>query len=98
VETTPLGRDGLPFSGIALGAWQLGSDRGHLEVDAVTAIRRARESGVIFFEMAKAYCFGASVQIVDSGVRHELRLVSERRALKGARRAVIVDTSPRRWW
>ena len=73
MKTTTLGRSGLHVSRIAFGTWQLGGDWGHFDEDAaVTAIRRARELGVNFFDTAQAYGFGASEQILGRALRGEL--------------------------
>jgi aryl-alcohol dehydrogenase-like predicted oxidoreductase len=73
MKTTTLGRSGLHVSRIAFGTWQLGGDWGHFDEDAaVTAIRRARESGVNFFDTAQAYGFGVSEQILGRALRDEL--------------------------
>jgi len=67
MRTTILGRSGLQVSRIAFGTWQLGGDWGGFDTDAaVTAIRTARESGVNFFDTARAYGFGASEALADS--------------------------------
>lgn len=51
LKTTTLGGTGLSVSRIAVGAGQLGGDWGHFDEDvAITAIRRARELGVNFFD------------------------------------------------
>jgi aryl-alcohol dehydrogenase-like predicted oxidoreductase len=52
---------------------QLGGDWGPFDEDAaVTAIRRARELGVNFFDTAEAYGFGACEQILGNALRDEL--------------------------
>ncbi len=73
LKTTTLGRSGLHVSRIAFGTWQLGGDWGQFDEDAaVTAIRRARELGVNFFDTAQAYGFGVSEQILGKALRDEL--------------------------
>jgi aryl-alcohol dehydrogenase-like predicted oxidoreductase len=73
MKTTTLGRSGLHVSRIAFGTWQLGGDWGRFDEDAaVTAIRRARELGVNFFDTAQAYGFGASEQMLGKALRDEL--------------------------
>jgi aryl-alcohol dehydrogenase-like predicted oxidoreductase len=73
MKTTTLGRSGLHVSRIAFGTWQLGGDWGRFdEATAVTAIRRARELGVNFFDTAQAYGFGASEQVLGRALRDEL--------------------------
>ncbi|MCW2688549.1 MAG: putative oxidoreductase, aryl-alcohol dehydrogenase like protein [Mycobacterium sp.] len=73
MKTTTLGRSGLHVSRIAFGTWQLGGDWGRFdERAAVTAIRRARELGVNFFDTAQGYGFGASERILGTALRDEL--------------------------
>jgi aryl-alcohol dehydrogenase-like predicted oxidoreductase len=73
MKTTTLGRSGVHVSRIAFGTWQLGGDWGQLDEDAaVSAIRRARELGVNFFDTAQAYGFGASEQMLGKALRDEL--------------------------
>lgn len=73
MKTTTLGSSGLRVSRVAFGAWQLGGDRGRFdEAVAVTAIRRARDLGVNFFDTAQAYGFGASERLLGTALRSEL--------------------------
>jgi aryl-alcohol dehydrogenase-like predicted oxidoreductase len=73
MQTTTLGSSGLQVSRIAFGAWQLGGDWGRFdEAVAVTAIRRARDLGVNFFDTAQAYGFGASERLLGTALRSEL--------------------------
>ena len=70
LKTTTLGRSGLHVSRIAFGTWQLGGDWGRFDEDAaITAIRRARELGVNFFDTAQAYGFGASERILGTALQ-----------------------------
>ena len=72
MKNTTLGRTGLHVSRVAFGTWQLGGDWGHFDEDAaITAIRRARELGVNFFDTAQAYGFGASEHILGKAFRDE---------------------------
>lgn len=74
MKTTTLGRTGLHVSRVAFGTWQLGGDWGPFdESAAITAIRRARECGVNFFDTAPAYGSGAPEQILGRALRDELR-------------------------
>jgi hypothetical protein len=74
MKTTTLGRSSLVVSRIAFGTWQLGGDWGQFDEDAaVTAIRRARELGVNFFDTAQAYGFGASERFLGSVLRPPCR-------------------------
>jgi aryl-alcohol dehydrogenase-like predicted oxidoreductase len=73
MQTTTLGKSGLEVSRVALGAWQLGADWGHFDEDAaITAIRRALDLGVNFFDTAQAYGSGASEHILGKALRPEL--------------------------
>ncbi|MBV9641914.1 MAG: aldo/keto reductase [Mycobacteriaceae bacterium] len=73
MQTTTLGKSGLEVSRIAFGAWQLGGDWGRFEEDsAITAIRRALDLGINFFDTAQAYGFGASEHILGKALRPEL--------------------------
>ena len=101
MKTTTLGRSGLQVSRIAFGTWQLGGDWGHFDEDAaVTAIRRARELGVNFFDTAQAYGFGASEQILGRALRDELTrergelVIATKGGLRQTDSALIRDASP----
>jgi aryl-alcohol dehydrogenase-like predicted oxidoreductase len=73
MRTTTLGQTGLHVSRIAFGTWQLGGEWGQFDEDAaITAIRRARDLGVNFFDTAQAYGFGASEHILGKALRREL--------------------------
>ena len=101
MKTTTLGRSGLQVSRIAFGTWQLGGDWGHFDEDAaVTAIRRARELGVNFFDTAQAYGFGASEQILGRALRDELTrergelVIATKGGLRQTDSALVRDASP----
>ena len=101
MKTTTLGRSGLHVSRIAFGTWQLGGDWGHFDEDAaVTAIRRARELGVNFFDTAQAYGFGASEQILGRALRDELTrerdelVIATKGGLRQTESALVRDASP----
>jgi aryl-alcohol dehydrogenase-like predicted oxidoreductase len=73
MQETTLGRRGLRVSRIAFGTSQLGGHWGQFdEQAAVSAIRRARDLGVNFFDTAQAYGFGASERILGRALRAEL--------------------------
>ncbi|MFF5483553.1 aldo/keto reductase [Streptomyces sp. NPDC012935] len=73
MHTTTLGKSGLKVSRIAFGTWQLGGDWGGFAEEGVkTAVRRAREQGVNFFDTAQAYGFGASERLLGDALRTEL--------------------------
>jgi hypothetical protein len=101
MKTTTLGRSGLLVSRIAFGTWQLGGEWGRFDEDtAVTAIRRARELGVNFFDTAQAYGFGASERLLGKALRDDLTRNRDQvvMATKGALRmtdsGLIRDASP----
>jgi aryl-alcohol dehydrogenase-like predicted oxidoreductase len=80
MERVTLGRTGLEVSRIALGTWQLGGEWGSFdELQAVDAIRHARDLGINFFDSAHAYGFGASEALLGRALRSEL--ASERDSL-----------------
>jgi aryl-alcohol dehydrogenase-like predicted oxidoreductase len=101
MKSTTLGRSGLHVSRIAFGTWQLGGDWGHFDQDAaITAIRRARELGVNFFDTAQAYGFGASEQILGCALRGELArerdelVIATKGGLRQTDSALVRDASP----
>jgi aryl-alcohol dehydrogenase-like predicted oxidoreductase len=101
MKTTTLGRSGLRVSRIAFGTWQLGGDWGRFDEDAaVTAIRRARDLGVNFFDTAQAYGFGASEQILGKALRDELTrernelVIATKGGLRQTDAALVRDASP----
>jgi aryl-alcohol dehydrogenase-like predicted oxidoreductase len=101
MKTTTLGRSELNVSRIAFGTWQLGGEWGHFDEDAaVTAIRRARELGVNFFDTAQAYGFGASERILGKALRDELRrdrdelVIATKGGLRQTDSGLVRDASP----
>jgi aryl-alcohol dehydrogenase-like predicted oxidoreductase len=101
LKTTTLGRTGLDVSRIAFGTWQLGGDWGQFDEDAaVSAIRRARELGVNFFDTAQAYGFGASERILGKALRNELAggrdelVIATKGGLRQTDSGLIRDASP----
>ena len=102
MKTTTLGRSGLQVSRIAFGAWQLGGDWGRFdEAVAVTAIRRARDLGVNFFDTAQAYGFGASERLLGTALRGELLrdrdqlVIATKGGLRMTDAGLVRDASPR---
>jgi len=102
MKTITLGSSGLQVSRIAFGAWQLGGDWGRFdEGAAVTAIRRARELGVNFFDTAQAYGFGASERLLGKALRDELTahrdqlVIATKGGLRMTDAGVVRDASPR---
>jgi len=101
MKSVTLGRSGLRVSRIAFGTWQLGGDWGRFdEALAVTAIRRARELGVNFFDTAQAYGFGASERLLGTALRGELTrnrdqlVIATKGGLRGSDDGVVRDASP----
>jgi aryl-alcohol dehydrogenase-like predicted oxidoreductase len=101
MKTTILGRSGLQVSRIAFGTWQLGGEWGHFdEGGAVTAIRRARELGVNFFDTAQAYGFGASERILGKALRDDLTrdrdqlVIATKGGLRRTDSGLVRDASP----
>jgi aryl-alcohol dehydrogenase-like predicted oxidoreductase len=101
MKMTTLGRSGLHVSRIAFGTWQLGGDWGRFDEDAaITAIRRARELGVNFFDTAQAYGFGASERLLGKALRDELTrnrdqvVIATKGALRMTDSGLVRDASP----
>jgi aryl-alcohol dehydrogenase-like predicted oxidoreductase len=101
MKTTTLGRSGLRVSRIAFGTWQLGGDWGRFDEDAaVSAIRRARELGVNFFDTAQGYGFGASERILGEALRAELTrdrdelVIATKGGLRQTDSGLVRDASP----
>jgi aryl-alcohol dehydrogenase-like predicted oxidoreductase len=69
-----LGKSELRVSRIAFGTWQLGGDWGSTDTAAaVSAIQRAADSGVTFFDTAQAYGFGVSEKLLGQALRGRIR-------------------------
>ncbi|OBG28553.1 aldo/keto reductase [Mycobacterium sp. 852002-51057_SCH5723018] len=101
MKTTTLGKSGLTVSRIAFGTSQLSGRWGQFDEDtAVTAIRRARELGVNFFDTAQSYGFGASEQILGKALRDQLRsardelVIATKGGLRDTDNGVVRDASP----
>jgi aryl-alcohol dehydrogenase-like predicted oxidoreductase len=74
MEKRMLGRSELKVTPICFGTWELGGEWGTFDQEvATTAIRRARELGVNFFDSAQGYGFGESEQLVGTALAEELR-------------------------
>jgi aryl-alcohol dehydrogenase-like predicted oxidoreductase len=70
---TRLGETELEVSRICFGTWQLGGEWGPIDVDeAITAIRRALDLGINFFDTAQAYGFGVSEARLAEALRPEI--------------------------
>ncbi|MCW2593178.1 MAG: putative oxidoreductase, aryl-alcohol dehydrogenase like protein [Mycobacterium sp.] len=101
MKTTTLGQTGLHVSRIAYGTWQLGGEWGRFDEDAaISAIRRARELGVNFFDTAQAYGFGASEHILGKALRDELTserdelVIATKGGLRQTDSGLVRDASP----
>jgi aryl-alcohol dehydrogenase-like predicted oxidoreductase len=101
VKTTTLGKSGLHVSRIAFGTWQLGGDWGRFDEDAaITAIHRARDLGVNFFDTAQAYGFGASERLLGKALRSELNrerdqlVIATKGGLRQTQTGLVRDASP----
>jgi len=71
INRRTLGRTGLQVSEIGYGAWGLGGNqwRGHVEDDALAALRRALELGLNFIDTALAYNEGHSERLIAQTLR-----------------------------
>jgi aryl-alcohol dehydrogenase-like predicted oxidoreductase len=101
MKTIVLGRSGLRVSRIAFGTWQLGGEWGRFdEAVALSAIRRARELGVNFFDTAQAYGFGASERLLGEALRGELThdrdqlVIATKGGLRMTATGLVRDASP----
>jgi aryl-alcohol dehydrogenase-like predicted oxidoreductase len=101
MKMTTLGRSGLHVSRIAFGTWQLSGDWGRFDEDAaITAIRRARELGVNFFDTAQSYGFGASERLLGTALRDELTrnrdqvVIATKGAVRMTDSGLVRDASP----
>jgi aryl-alcohol dehydrogenase-like predicted oxidoreductase len=101
MEKVTLGRSGLKVSPICFGTWELGGEWGRFdEKAATTAIQRARDLGINFFDSAQGYGFGASEQLLGSALADDLRSARDEVviATKGGLRrdgdGLVRDASP----
>jgi aryl-alcohol dehydrogenase-like predicted oxidoreductase len=101
MKMTTLGRSGLHVSRIAFGTWQLGGEWGRFDENAaITAIRRARELSVNFFDTAQAYGFGASERLLGKALREELTrnrdqvVIATKGGLRMTDSGLVRDASP----
>jgi aryl-alcohol dehydrogenase-like predicted oxidoreductase len=73
MQYTRLGETELEVSRICFGTWQLGGEWGPIDVDeAITAIRRALDLGVNFFDTAQVYGWGVSEARLSEALRPEI--------------------------
>lgn len=81
---THLGATDLHVSRICFGTWQFGGEWTGLDRDrAATAVRRARDLGINFFDTAQAYGFGAAETLLAEALAPEIA---------GARDEVVLAT------
>jgi len=98
-----LGRSGLKVSPICFGTWELGGEWGaYDDKRATTAIHRARELDINFFDTAQGYGFGESEQALGRALADDLRAHREDVAIatKGGLRQEggnLVRDSSREW-
>jgi aryl-alcohol dehydrogenase-like predicted oxidoreductase len=101
MKMTTLGGSGLHVSRIAFGTWQLGGEWGRFDEDAaITAIRRAHELGVNFFDTAQAYGFGVSERLLGKALGDELTrnrdqvVIATKGGLRMTDSGLVRDASP----
>src|SRR5882757_3213727 len=101
MDKVTLGRSGLKVSPICFGTWELGGEWGSFdEQAATTAIRRARELGINFFDSAQGYGFGASGRLLGAALADELRwdrdevVVATKGGLRREGDRLVRDASP----
>jgi aryl-alcohol dehydrogenase-like predicted oxidoreductase len=79
---TRFGTTDLEVSNICFGTWAFGGDWGSAEVeDSKSAIRRARELGINFFDTAQAYGWGAAEQVLGQALAGEIESDRDRLVL-----------------
>jgi aryl-alcohol dehydrogenase-like predicted oxidoreductase len=92
-----LGKSDLRVSRIAFGTWQLGGDWGTTDISAaVSAIQRAADSGVTFFDTAQAYGFGESERLLGRALRGRIRndiFIATKGGLRNNGKGVTRDAS-----
>ncbi|WP_273889231.1 aldo/keto reductase [Rubrobacter naiadicus] len=98
---TRFGRTNLNVSRIAFGTWQAGGDWGAPQKEEIkSAIRRALDLGVNFFDTAQAYGFGEAERLLGEALAPELKSRREEVVLatKGGLRmegdTLLRDASP----
>src|SRR4051812_8703469 len=101
MKQVKLGRTGLRVSPICFGTWQFGGDWGAVdEPRAITAIQRARDLGINFFDTAQAYGWGASETLLGRALADDLRhdrdaiVIATKGGLRPAGRKLRRDSSP----
>jgi aryl-alcohol dehydrogenase-like predicted oxidoreductase len=99
MEQVRLGRSGLVVSRLAFGTWQLGGEWGATDTTAAnSAIRRALDEGVTFFDTAQAYGFGRSEQLLSAalrGVPRDQVIIATKGGLRPTDDGLVRDASAR---
>jgi aryl-alcohol dehydrogenase-like predicted oxidoreductase len=101
MDKVTLGRSGLKVSPICFGTWELGGEWGTFdEKAATTAIRRARDLGINFFDTAQGYGFGASERLLGTALADDFRsnrdevVVATKGGLRREGDRLVRDASP----
>jgi aryl-alcohol dehydrogenase-like predicted oxidoreductase len=101
MDKVTLGRSGLKVSPICFGTWELGGEWGTFDAETATAaIRRARESGINFFDTAQGYGFGESEALLGAALADELRsardeiVIATKGGLRRIGEGLVRDASP----
>jgi aryl-alcohol dehydrogenase-like predicted oxidoreductase len=101
MDKVTLGRSGLKVSPICFGTWELGGEWGAVDHStATTAIHRAREVGINFFDTAQGYGFGASEEMLGVALADELRsarddvVIATKGGLRREGERLVRDASP----
>jgi aryl-alcohol dehydrogenase-like predicted oxidoreductase len=99
---TRFGTTKLEVSNICFGTWAFGGDWGSTEVqDSKSAIRRARELGINFFDTAQAYGWGAAEQVLGQALAEEIKsdrdnlVLATKGGLRLAESGLLRDSSPK---
>ena len=95
------GQTDLVVSAICFGTWQAGGDWGApQEEDLKTAIRRALDLGINFFDTAQAYGFGVSERLLGGALESEIKhhrdevILATKGGLRMEGDALLRDSSP----
>ena len=74
MKYTQLGQTSLQVSRVCYGTWQFGGDWGSYDEQvAQSAIRKALDLGINFFDTAQAYGFGVSERVLGRALQSELK-------------------------
>jgi aryl-alcohol dehydrogenase-like predicted oxidoreductase len=101
VRYVEFGQTDLVVSAICFGTWQAGGDWGApQEEDLKTAIRRALDLGINFFDTAQAYGFGVSERLLGGALESEIKhhrdevILATKGGLRMEGDALLRDSSP----